>query len=51
LLKFGVKADAFHGIGSPRFGMPLTIVWAEPPTGGKINTSNFSRKFGVFRIT
>jgi hypothetical protein len=51
LAKFGVMADAFHGMGSPRLGMPLTIVWAEPPTGGKINTSNFSRRFGVLRMT
>ena len=48
---FGVNSDPFHGIGSPRIGIPLTIVCAEPPTGGKMITSNFSRRFGVLRIT
>ena len=36
---FGVRSDSFQGIGSPRMGMPLTIAWADPFSGGKMITS------------
>jgi len=48
---FGFGHGSMNGVGAPRIGIPLTIVCAEPPTGGKMMTSYFSRRFGVLRIT
>jgi len=44
---FGVTSLPFHGMGAPRIGIPFTIDCADPPTGGKMITSNLSRRLGV----
>ncbi len=50
LAMFGVIEEPFQGMGSPRLGRPFTIDCADPPTGGKMITSNRFFKSAVSRI-